>query len=148
MGKITLKVTFGMADNFRTEDVSFEVVPFRSAYHTIFGRPAFASFMARPCYIYSKLKMPGPNGIITIKGDFKRAKECEAANVVHAEAAICKEELEDLKKAMKPDEMPATEKPSYKVDSSFKPKDDTKKIKLSEEDPTKETTIGAGLDDK
>ena len=43
--------------------------------------------------------------------------------------------------------MPATEKPSYKVDSSFKPKDDTKKIKFSKEDP-KETTIGAGLGDK
>ena len=50
---------------------------------------------------------------------------------------------------MNPNEMPTTEKPSYKVDSSLKPKDDTKKIKLSEEDPTKETSIGAaGLDDK
>ena len=37
---------------------------------------------------------------------------------------------------------------SSKVDSSFKPKDDTKKIKLSEDDPTKEAIIGAGLDDK
>ena len=116
MGQITLKVTFGGVDNFRTEDVSFEVVPFKSAYHAIFGRPAFASFMARPCYIYSKLKMPGPNGIITIKGDFKKAKECEAANAVHAEEEISREELEDLKKTMSPNEMPATEKPSYKVD--------------------------------
>ena len=104
--------------------------------------------MARPCYIYSKLKMPGPCGFITIKVDFKKAKECEAANAVHAEAEISREELEDLKKAMNPNEMPTTGKPSYKADSSFKPKDDTKKIKLSEEDPTKETTIGAGLDDK
>ena len=39
-------------------------------------------------------------------------------------------------------------KPSSKVDSSFKPKDDTKKIKLTEDDPTKEAIIGAGLDDK
>ena len=112
MGQITLKVTFGEADNFRTEDVSFEVVPFRSAYHAIFGRLAFAKFMARPCYIYSKLKMPGPNGILTIKGDFKKAKECEASNAVHAEQEICREELEDLKKTIGPDEMPATEKPS------------------------------------
>ena len=44
--------------------------------------------------------------------------------------------------------MPATEKPSYKVDSSFRPKDDTEKIKLSEDDPTKEAIIGASLDDK
>ena len=86
------------------------MVPFRSAYHAIFGRPPFASFMARPCYIYSKLKMPGPNGIITIKGYFKKSKECEAANAVHAEAEISREELEDLKKAMNPNEVPATEK--------------------------------------
>ena len=56
--------------------------------------------------------------------------------------------MADLKKTMSPNEMPAIEKPSSKVDSSFKPKDDTKKINLSEEDPTKVTTIGAGLDDK
>ena len=148
MGKITLKVTFGGTDNFRTEDVSFEVVPFRSAYHAIFGRPAFAKFMARPCYIYSKLKMTGPNGIITIKGDFKKANECEVANAAHAEEEIARKELEDLKKTMGPNEMPATEKPSYKVDSSFKPKDDTKKIKLAEDDPTKEAIIGVGLDEK
>ena len=88
MGRITLKVTFGGADNFRTEDVSFEVVPFKSAYHEIFGRPAFAKFMAQPCYMYIKLKMPRPNGIITVQGDFKKAKECEAANVVHVECNV------------------------------------------------------------
>ena len=49
---------------------------------------------------------------------------------------------------MSPNEMPATENPSSKVDSSFKPKDDTKKIKLSKDDPTKEAIIGVGLDDK
>ena len=78
----------------------------------------------------------------------KRQKECEAANAVHAEEEISREELEDHKKTMSPNEMPATEKPSSKVDSSFKPKDDTKKIKLSKKDPTKEAIIGAGLDDK
>jgi hypothetical protein len=26
------------------------VVPFKSTYHVIFGRPAFHSFHARPCY--------------------------------------------------------------------------------------------------
>ena len=108
MGKITLKVTFGGTDNFRTEDVSFEVVPFRSAYHAIFGCPAFTKFMARPCYIYNKLKMSGPNGIITVQGDFKKAKECEAANVIHVEEEISREELEELKKTMGPNEMPTT----------------------------------------
>ena len=148
MGRITLKVTFGGTDNFRTEDVSFEVVPFKSAYHAIFGCSAFAKFMARPCYIYSKLKMPGPKGIITISGDFKKSKECEAGNAVCAEAELSKEELEELKKEVNPNEMPATEKPSYKPDKSFKASYSTKKIKLTQDDPSKEMTIGAGLDDK
>ena len=42
-------------------------------------------------YIYGKLKMSGPNGIITIKGYFKKEKECEAANAVHAEEEISRE---------------------------------------------------------
>jgi hypothetical protein len=29
------------------------VVPFKITYHVIFGRPAFHSFHARPCYIYN-----------------------------------------------------------------------------------------------
>ena len=148
MGRITLNVTFGFTDNFRMEDVSFEVVPFKSVYHAIFGRPAFAKFMARSCYIYSKLKMSGPNGIITVEGNFKKVKECEATNALHAEEEISREELEDLKKTMGPNEMPATEMPSSKVDSSFKPKDDTKKVKLTKHDPTKEAIIGVGLDEK
>ena len=59
MGSIRLKVTFGPKENYRSEFLRFEVVPFKSAYHAIFGRPAFAKFMARPCYIYIKFKMPG-----------------------------------------------------------------------------------------
>ena len=46
LGEIILEVTFGEEDNYRTEDISFEVVPFDSAYHAIFGRPAFARFLA------------------------------------------------------------------------------------------------------
>jgi hypothetical protein len=51
------------------------VVPFKSTYHVIFGRPAFHSFHARSCYIYNQLKMLGPEGIITVYGSFRKAKE-------------------------------------------------------------------------
>ena len=40
LGEISLDVTFGTEEHFRTEKVSFEVVPFESVYHAIFGRPA------------------------------------------------------------------------------------------------------------
>ena len=47
----------------------------------------------------------------------KKAKECEAGNDTYAEAVLSKEALEELIKEVKPDEMPAAEKPS---DKSFK----------------------------
>jgi hypothetical protein len=51
----------------------FEVVKIKSRYHSLFGQPADARFMARPCYVYLKLKMPGPEGTIKVDGDRKIA---------------------------------------------------------------------------
>jgi hypothetical protein len=53
LGAITLKVAFGDENNYRKEPITFEVVPFKSTYHVIFGRPTFHSFHPRPCYIYN-----------------------------------------------------------------------------------------------
>ena len=60
IGRVRLTVAFGMAQNYRSESLIFEVVKLKSPYHALFGRPAYARFMARPCYVYLKLKMPGP----------------------------------------------------------------------------------------
>ncbi|KAI5013213.1 hypothetical protein ZWY2020_028167 [Hordeum vulgare] len=76
LGQIALDVVFGSDKNFRKEKLTFEVVDFQSAYHAILGHPAYARFMARPCYVYLKLKMPGPKGVITITGNRQRAEEC------------------------------------------------------------------------
>ena len=68
-GKITLDVVFGRPDNYRPEEVTFQVAPFNSGYHALLGREAFTIFQAIPHYGYMKLKMPGPNGIITLASD-------------------------------------------------------------------------------
>jgi hypothetical protein len=65
MGRISLLVTFGTEDNFRTKYLSFEVTD----YHTILGRPMLARFMAVPHYTYLELKMPTPNWVLSIYGD-------------------------------------------------------------------------------
>ena len=65
-GSIKLPVAFSDVNNYREEMITFEVVPFKSSYHVIFCRPAYYKFHARPCYIYNKLKIPGPNGMITV----------------------------------------------------------------------------------
>jgi len=69
IGSVTLPVTFGTEQNFRTEYIKFEVADFESSYHAILGRPALAKFMAVPHYVYLLLKMPGNSGVLSLRGD-------------------------------------------------------------------------------
>jgi hypothetical protein len=102
LGSITLKVAFGDENNYRKEPITFEVVPFKSTYHVIFGRPAFSSFHARPCYIYKQLKMLGPNSIVTIYGSFRKAKECEDGEAAFTEAVFSSKEFKEIHSATDP----------------------------------------------
>jgi hypothetical protein len=47
-----------------------------SQYHAILGRPTFSRFMAIPHYTYLVLKVLGPNGLITVKGNFELSDTC------------------------------------------------------------------------
>src|ERR1041385_1631078 len=75
LGKISLEVIFGSTSNFCKETLDFKVVNWKSQYHAIIGRPAFARFMAVPHYAHLKMKMPGPRGVITVSGSFVRRSE-------------------------------------------------------------------------
>jgi hypothetical protein len=66
LGQLDLPVCFGTPSNFRRETLTFEVVGFRGTYHAVLGRPCYAKFMVVPNYMYLKLKMSGPNGVITV----------------------------------------------------------------------------------
>ena len=76
-GSVTLEVVFGSPDNFRSEELIFDIVSFRSGYHALLGRTAFARFNAVPHYAYLKLKMPGPRGVITVNGNTERSLRTE-----------------------------------------------------------------------
>jgi hypothetical protein len=75
--QITPPVTFGTPTNYRTEFIKFKVADFESSYHAILGRPALARFMEVPHYPYLLLKMPGPNDILSLRGDLKWAFNCD-----------------------------------------------------------------------
>jgi hypothetical protein len=91
--QIDLPVWFGTPDNFRKETLTFEVVGFRGAYHTIVGQPCYAKFMAVPNYTYLKMKMPGPKGVITVGSSIEHAFDCDIECVEHAEALALDEAL-------------------------------------------------------
>ena len=76
-GSITLEVVFGSPDNFRSEDLIFDIVPFRSGYHPLLGRTAFTLFNAIPHYAYLKLKMPGSRSVITVNENMERSLHTE-----------------------------------------------------------------------
>jgi hypothetical protein len=71
-----MPVTFGTPENYRTKFLRFEVASFDCGYNTIIGRLGMAKFMAILHYSYIILKMPGPQGIITVRADFQGATEC------------------------------------------------------------------------
>jgi hypothetical protein len=77
MGWVSLPVTFGTEENFRTEYLSLEVADFKSSYHAILGRSMLARFMAIPHYTYLVLKMPAPNGVLTVYGDLIVSSKCD-----------------------------------------------------------------------
>ena len=76
-GSVTLEVVFGSPDNFQSEELIFDIVPFSSGYHALLGRTAFAKYNAVPHYAYLKLKMPGPRGVITVNGNTERSLRTE-----------------------------------------------------------------------
>jgi hypothetical protein len=79
LGQIDPPVWFGTPSNYHKEMLTFEVVGFRGAYHAILGRPCYAKFMAVPNYTYLKMKMPGPNGVITVGSSIEHAFDCALA---------------------------------------------------------------------
>ena len=49
-GKITLDVVFGTPENYRSEEITFQVAPFSSGYHALLGREAFTISQPIPHY--------------------------------------------------------------------------------------------------
>jgi hypothetical protein len=76
LGHIYMPVTFGTPDNYRTKFLRFEVASFNCGYNAIIGRLGLVKLIAFPHYTNMILKMPGPQGIITVRADFQGTVEC------------------------------------------------------------------------
>jgi hypothetical protein len=92
LGRVRLEVLFGKKGNSRCEPIWFEVVDISSPYHALLGRLAVAKFMAVPHYAYLKMKLPGPRGVITVMGSFKKSLACAKESAQLAEALVVAEE--------------------------------------------------------
>ncbi|XP_066360871.1 uncharacterized protein [Miscanthus floridulus] len=148
-GQITLPVTFRTAEKYHTEFIKFEVADFESCYHAILGRPALTKYMAIPHYRYLLLKMPMTKGVLSLRGDLKKAYDYDV------QAVQISERLQDLKigkeiatlaTEMNPDEIQI---PAKKPSNFAPPKEAaTKTIDLLTGDLEKTAIISANLDPK
>jgi hypothetical protein len=58
-----------MEDNFRTENMQFEVAEVNLPFNAIIGRLALYWFMAVDHYGYLVLEMPSPADVLTVQSD-------------------------------------------------------------------------------
>ena len=137
-GKITLDVVFGTPDNYSSEEITFQGAPFSSGYHTLLGREAFTIFQAIPHYGYMKLKMSGPNRIITLANDpdiALRAKNKTAALALEAlSEALAAEELTVLRSTVNRDDVILDKRSKS---TPFKPADENSQIPSPPNGPCK-----------
>jgi hypothetical protein len=144
LGQLDLPVCFETPSNFRKETLTFEVVGFRGTYHAVLGRPCYTKFMVVPNYTYLKLKMSGPNGVITVGSTYRHTYECDMECVEYAEALAKFEALiTDLESLSK-------EAPDAKRHAgNFEPAEAVKSVPLDPSNgASKQVRIGSELDPK
>jgi hypothetical protein len=149
IGRVCLPVTFGTEENFRTEYLTFEVADFRSSYHAIFGRLMLAKFMAIPHHTYLIMKMPAPNGILSVLGDIMVSYNCEGATVeLSKDTAIKAAATIMVDQAAKIDQTTLQELEQKRTTTALDPTLAVKKVCLGLPNASKEVVIGADFDPK
>jgi hypothetical protein len=146
IGRVCLPVTFGTEENFRTEYLTFEVADFRSSYHAILGRPMLAKFMAIPHHTYLIMKMPAPNGILSILGDIMVSHNCESTTVeLSKDSAIKAAATVMVAQAAKIDQSTLEVPEQKRTSTTLDPSPAVKKVCLGLPDASKKVVIKADL---
>ena len=98
--------------------------------------------MAIPNYTYLKLKMPGPNVVITVSSAFSHAFTCDSEHFELSTAVINSSELPWLGESSTPAVLDYN-KPNSST--AFRPLEETKAVGIDPTDPTKTVQIGTQL---
>ena len=115
---------------------------FLGSYHAILGQPCYAKFMAIPNYTYLKLKMPGPNCIITVSSAFSHTFTCDREHFKLATVVINSTELPWLRESSTPAVLDFNKPTSS---TAFHPLEETKAVGIDPTDPTKTVRIRTQL---
>jgi hypothetical protein len=129
----------------------FEVVDLGSPYHALLGRPAFAMFMASTHIAYLNMKMSGPNGIVTITGNYKTSMDSASVMSSLAESMVIAEEKKRMHIVValaQSAHLGMSGMGNLLSGTAFKPSNEAKPIVLYPECPECTILIGARLSEK
>jgi hypothetical protein len=87
--------------------------------------------MAVPNYTYLKMKMPGPNDVITVSSSIEHAFDCDVECVEHAEALALDDALVTTLEKMVNDDLGSTAKHA----GTFEAAEQTKEVPLDPSAP-------------
>ena len=89
--------TFGYPENFRTEEIVFDIADTPLPYNGILGRPALVKFMAVSHFAYNMMKIPAAWGVIKVKADINDAIfYVQKLNQTVAMTADTRQEVQDV----------------------------------------------------
>jgi hypothetical protein len=89
MGKIELPLSFSVAPNARSKHVTFDIVDMVYPYNAIMCRGSINKFEAAIHGLYFCMKIPGPQGVITVYGNQQTARNIERDFVPGQRNAHC-----------------------------------------------------------
>ena len=105
--------------------------------------------MAIPHYPYLLLKMPGPNGVLSLWSDLKSAFDCDVQAIQIAAKAQANDGRKEITTVAAEMSLEELEIPAKKPIILAPPKEvDVKQIDLGTSDPSKMATISAHLSAK
>jgi hypothetical protein len=108
-----------------------------------------AKFMAIPHHTYLIMKMPAPNGILSVLGDIMVSYNCESATIeLSKDSAIKAVEMVMVAQAAKIDQSTLQVLEQKYTRTALDPSLAVKKVCLGFPDASKEVIIGADLDPK
>ena len=100
--------------------------------------------MAVPHYAYLQLKMPGPKGVITIKGNFQKSDSCDREFSKISETFGVEARMAEL--AISNDRTLLPEHKKQAADRSFSTSNDTREHQVHPTDPSKTVKVSTSLD--
>ncbi|XP_020183091.1 uncharacterized protein [Aegilops tauschii subsp. strangulata] len=108
--------------------------------------------MVVPHYVYLKLKMSGPKGIIAVEDDYRKSVKCAEAGSKLTESLVIAEEKRqlDLLVALSREQPAVPDPPSLQSanKATFQPSKDTKQVPLDPANPAQCVTVSTHLDRK